>query len=71
MAPLLQLQKLPWKGDGGWEKSVFASFSGRSKDHEFMEKMCYGASCSTSNKLLLVARHSDYGPPKMSLKLAV
>ena len=32
--------------------------------------MRFGASYSTSNKLLLVARHSDYGPPKMSLKLA-
>ena len=32
-----------------------------------------GASYSTSNKLLLVDRHinSDYGPPKMPLKLAV
>ena len=31
-----------------------------------------GASYSTSNKLLLVARHiHDYGPPKMPLKLAV
>ena len=26
MPILLQLQKLPGKGDGGWEKSVFASF---------------------------------------------
>ena len=28
MAILLQLQKLPWKKDGGWTKSVFASFFG-------------------------------------------
>ena len=39
-------------------------------DQKFVEKMRFGASYSTSNKLLLVARHSDYGPPKMSLKLA-
>ena len=26
---------------------------------------------STSNKLLLVARHADYGPSKMPLKLAL
>ena len=26
MPILLQLQKLPWKGDGGWKQSVFASF---------------------------------------------
>ena len=41
--------------EGG--KSVFASFFGWPEDREFMEKMCFGASCSTSNKLLLVARH--------------
>ena len=28
MPILLQLQKLPWKGDGGWEKSVFELFFG-------------------------------------------
>ena len=26
MPPLLQLQKLPGKGDEGWTESVFASF---------------------------------------------
>ena len=31
----------------------------------------FGASYSMSNKLLLIARHYDYGPPKMPLKLAV
>ena len=41
----------------GGKKSVFASFSGGPEDCEFMEKMCFGASYSTSNKLLLVARH--------------
>ena len=33
--------------------------------------MHFGTPYSTSNKLLLVARQSDYGPPKMPLKLAV
>ena len=28
MSVLLQLQKLPWKGDGGWKKSVFGAFFG-------------------------------------------
>ena len=41
----------------GGKKSVFASFFGWPKDREFVEKMCFGASYSTSNKLLLVARH--------------
>ena len=38
MPVLLQLQNLPWKGDGGWTKSVFASFWGWSVDREFVEE---------------------------------
>ena len=56
MPILLQLQKLPWKGDGGWKK-VSASFFGCPKDHEFVEKKRFGASYSMSNKLLLISRH--------------
>ena len=41
----------------GWKKSVFASFFGCPEDHEFIEKMHFGASYSTSNKLLFIARH--------------
>ena len=57
MPPLLQLQKLLRKGDGGWKKGVFVSFFGSPEDNEFMEKMHFEASYSTSNKSLLVARH--------------
>ena len=39
------------------EESVFASFFGWPEDREFVEKMRFGASYSTSNKLLLIARH--------------
>ena len=45
-------------GERGWrveEKCIV--YSGWPEDREFMEKMCFGASYSTSNKLLLVARH--------------
>ena len=42
--------------DGG-EKNVFASFFGWPEDREFVEKMHFGASYSTSNELLLIARH--------------
>ena len=45
------------KGDGGWEKSVFASFFARPEDRKFVEKMSLGASYSTSNKLKLVTRN--------------
>ena len=54
---LLHLQKLPGKGDGEWKKSVFTSFIGQSEDNELMEKISFLPSYSTSNKLLLVARH--------------
>ena len=37
MPPLLQLQKIPGKGDGGWNKSVFASFFCWPEDREFVE----------------------------------
>ena len=69
MPTLLQLQKLPGKGDGGWKKSVFASFMADQKiasswdpppppkKKKEEKKKHFGASYSTSNKLLLVARH--------------
>ena len=38
MPILLQLQKLPWKGGGGWKKSVSASFLGLPEDCKFVEK---------------------------------
>ena len=41
--------------EGG--KKVSALFFGWPEDRNFVEKMCFGASYSTSNKLLLVARH--------------
>ena len=54
------------------EKSVFASFFGRPEDRKFVEKMCFGASYSTSNKILLISRHiMTTGLKKMPLKLAV
>ena len=38
MPILLQLQKLPWKGDGGWKKwNISASFFGWPEDREFVE----------------------------------
>ena len=45
------------KGMEGEKKRSFALFFGWPEDREFLEKMCPGASYSTSNKLLLVARH--------------
>ena len=42
----------------GGNKSVFASFFGGPEDRDFVGgKMRFGASYSSSNKLLLVARH--------------
>ena len=47
MPPLLQLQKLLGKGDGGWKKFVFALFFGW-QDRKFVKKMRFGASYSTN-----------------------
>ena len=56
----------------GGEKRVFASFFGLPEDREFVEKMRFGASYSTSNKLSLIARHiMTTDLQKMPLKLAV
>ena len=41
----------------GGKKSVFASIFGGPEDRDFVEKMRFGASYTSSNKLLLVARH--------------
>ena len=54
MPPQLQLQKFPGKVDGGWTKMSLRRFLA---DREFVGKMRFGASYSTSNKLLLIARH--------------
>ena len=57
MPILLQLKNYRGKGMEGGKKSVFVSFLGWQEDREFIEKMRFGASYSTSNKLLLIARH--------------
>ena len=43
--------------EGGGKKTVSASFFGWPEDRELVEKMRFGASYFTSNKLLLIARH--------------
>ena len=43
--------------EGGRKKSVFASFFGWPEDRELIGKMRFGASYSTNNMLLLIARH--------------
>ena len=58
MLPLLQLQKLPGKGDEGLKKVSLRRFlADRKIASSEREKMHFGASYSTSNKLLLIARH--------------
>ena len=41
----------------GEKKSVFASFFGWPDDCDFVEFFSFGAFCSTSNELLLVAKY--------------
>ena len=55
-ATTVAVAKITW--ERGWrvEKNVCVVF-GWAEDRKFMRKMQFGASYSTSNKLLLVARH--------------
>ena len=41
----------------GGKKVSLRRFFGRSEDRDFVEKVHFGASYSTSSKLLLVTRH--------------
>ena len=52
--------------EGG--KKVSASFFGWPEDREFVEKMRFGASYSTSNTFIAYFQtHYDYGPPKLAV----
>ena len=63
MPPLLQLQKLPGKGNRGWEKKclcveIWLTRSSRVREKKKKKKKKrFGAFYSTGNKLLLIARH--------------
>ena len=57
--------------DGG-EKGVFASFFGRSENREFVGKMRFGGILKHEQQVTACCQtRSDYGSPKISLKLAV
>ena len=72
MPILLQLQKLPWKGDGGWKQKVFVSFFGWSEDREFIEKNAFLGILKYEQQVTAYFQtHSDYGPQKMPSTLAV
>ena len=72
MPILLQLQKLPWKGDGGCTKSVFASFLGWPEDREFVEKKEFWGILKHDQQIIAYFQtHYDYVPQKMPLTLAV
>ena len=74
---LPQLQKLPGKGDGEWGKKCLLHRFGAdpAEDRSFVEKkknvLGRPIARATSYCLLPWQTHSDYGPPKMPLKLAV
>ena len=74
MAALLQLQKLPGKGDGGWEKKCLCVFSGLTKDRVLVEKCVLGHPIARATSYYFLPDgdiSSGYGPPKMPLKLTV
>ena len=72
MPILLQLQKLQWKGDEGWTKSVFASFLAWSEDREFVEFFLGGGIPKHEQQVIAYFQtHYDNVPQKMPLTLAV
>ena len=72
MPILLQLQKLLWKGDGGWEKEGLCVVLGLIRKSRVRRKNAFGGILQHEQQVIACCQtHSDYGPPKMSLKLAV
>ena len=65
MPALLQLQKIPGKGDGGWKKVSLRRFLADQKN------AFWGILLHEQQVIACCQIHSDYGPPKMPLKLAV
>ena len=65
MPILLQLQKLLWKGDGGWKKSVFASsFFADQKIVSWVRTWyiaLFSHTCSYCHRHIYVNMHSDFG----------
>ena len=85
MPPLLELQKVPGKGDREWEKSVFASFLadqkiaiswGEKREREKKKKKkkkrsVLGHPIARATSYCFCQTHFDNRPPKMPLKSAV
>ena len=62
MPILLQLQKLPWKGDGGWKKSLCVVFwlTRRSRVHR--KNAFWGILKHEQQVIAYLQTHYDYGP---------
>ena len=76
MPVLLQLQKLPWKGDAGWrEQKVSLRRFGADQnwDREFVEKtrFSWGIPKHEQQVIAYFQTHYDYVPQNMPLTLAV
>ena len=71
MPPLLQLLKLPWKGDGGWTKVSLRRFLADQKIASSWKKCVLEHPIHEQQVIACCQTHSDYGPPKMPLKLAM
>ena len=71
MPILLQLQKLPWKGDGGWKKSVCVIFWLIRRLRVHRKNVFLGILKHEQQVIAYFQTHYDYGPKKMPLTLAV
>ena len=71
MPILLQLQKLPWKGDAeGGKKVSLRRFFCLTRRLRVRRKKCV-LGHPIARAIAYCQTHYDYGPPKMPLKLAV
>ena len=72
MPPLLQLQIILGKGEGGWKKGSLRRFLADQKiASSWKINAVWGILQHEQQGIVFCQTHSDYRPPKMSLKLAV
>ena len=72
MPILLQLQKLQWKGDGGWKKKCLCVVLGLIKRSRVRRKNAFlGIPKHEQQVIAYFQTHYDYVPQKIPLTMAV
>ena len=72
MPPLLQLQKIAGQGDGVWKKKCLCVVFWLTRRSRVRGKNAFWGILQHEQQVIACCQtHSDYGPPKMPLKLTV